>query len=214
MTVCLLTIGDGRDEYHDRSIESAFAHLPISLITDIVGVDDRAHELGFAGAIQQGWDKALATGADWIFHLEADFTFNQPVPLARMIAVLEHRPYLAQIVLKRQAWNEQERAAGGIIEQHPGDYEDRCELIPTSGPAWNAPERREHWVQHRRFFSTNPCVYPARIARLGWPQVPQSEGMFTHKLLKDPHLRFAFWGARNDGPLVHHIGDERAGRGY
>lgn len=201
MTVCLLIIGDGRDEYHEMSVASARERLPMRLFDQTVIVDDREHRLGFAGAIQHGWDQALDAGADWIFHLEADFTFNQDVPLAQMIEVLDAHPELAQIVLKRQAWNEQERAAGGIVEQHPDDYEEL-----DVGPGLI--------TTHRRFFSTNPCVYSARIARIGWPQVPRSEGMFTHLLLKDPHLRFAFLGGKFDPPLVEHIGDARAGNGY
>lgn len=201
MTTCLLIIGDGRDEYHERSVASAEQHLPIGLFDVCVVVDDREHKLGFAGAIQHGWDQALDAGADWIFHLEADFTFNQSVPLAQMIAALELHPELAQIALKRQPWNDNERAVGGIVEQHPDDYEEIA-----AGPLTLSV--------HRRCFTTNPCLYPARIARLGWPQEQHSEGVFTGRLLRDPHARFAFLGGKFDPPRVEHIGDTRAGNGY
>jgi hypothetical protein len=201
VNLCVLTIRDGRDDVHERSLASLREHLPEP--EHHVVVDDREHELGFAGAIQFGWERVRETGAEWVFHHEADFIFNAPVPVDRMVAVLKRQPSLVQLVLKRQPWNAAEQAAGGIVEQ----------------PSWRDDfhQRVEHgniWTEHRRFFSTNPCVYPAALCAQGWPQVPQSEGMFTHRLLEDPDVRFAFWGAKFDPPLVEHVGATRAGHGY
>lgn len=201
MSVCLLLIGDGREDYHERSYASLLAVLDRSQIDNVVTVDDSEHRLGFSGAIQAGWERALAHDADYVFHVELDFTFHAPLPLDRIVALLERRQDVAQVVLKRQPWNEQERAAGGIIEQHPDDYTER-------------QDRGDVWTEHRRFFSTNPSLYSTRLCRLGWPQEPRSEGVFTHRLLADPLLRFAFWGAKHDAPLVEHIGMARAGMGY
>ena len=222
MTVCLLVITDGRAGYHERTMASAADMLPdvshrvmvndcadpawCEHLDDTWGDDfDILHPTrrrGFAGAIQAGWDRLRATtSAEWVFHLEADFTFNEPVDIASMAAVLERHPHLVQMALRRQPWNDAERAAGGIVEQHPGDYTDHL---------WD-----EHrWLEHRRFFTTNPSLYRASLCDDGWPQVPHSEGIFTHQLLTDPAVTFGFWGARSDPPKVHHIGDERAGHGY
>lgn len=199
MTICLLRLADGRDDYHERAWASAQEMLPRP--DHIVTVDDREHQLGFGGAIQAAWDQVIDLDADWIIHLEMDFTFLAPVPLNDMIDVLDGHPELAQIVLKRQPVNAQEQAAGGIVEQHPDDYREREELGNT-------------WTEHRRFWSTNPCLYSTRLLRLRWPQEPHSEGVFTHRLLADPLLRFAFWGGKFDRPLVEHIGAVRAGSGY
>ncbi len=199
MSVCLLRIGDGRDIYHERSWTSALEMLPV--FDQVVTVDDRAHELGFAGAITHGWQQVLVTGCDYVFHLELDFTFREAIPVAAMIALLGKQPHLAQVALKRQAVNAAERTAGGIVEQHPDDYVQRV-------------EHGVIWTEHRRFFTTNPCVYSVALCRHGWPRTDQSEGVFTHRLLADPDARFAFWGAKIDAPLVEHIGHARAGTGY
>lgn len=199
MSICLLRIGDGRDAYHDRSWESAKQMLPA--FDHVVTIDDRAHALGFAGAIAEGWRQVRETGADWICHLEMDFTFNEPVPLDGMIELLEDQEHLVQVSLKRQAVNAAECAAGGLVEMAPDDYRQRVE----GGVIW---------TEHRRYFTTNPSVYSAKLCRHGWPQVERSEGVFTHRLLQDPEARFAIWGGKFDAPLVHHIGDERRGRGY
>lgn len=196
MTVCLLLIHDGRHDYLERTLASAQERLPA--FDQRVIVDDSRHELGFAGAIRHGWDQIET---DWVFHLEGDFTFNGNVPVAAMIELLERRSHLAQVALKRQPWNDEEKAAGGIVELHPDDFTER-----TDGHAV--------WTEHRRFFTTNPSVYSARLCRRGWPQQPHSEGVFTHQLLRDPRLRFAFWGAKHAPPLVEHIGAVRAGVGY
>lgn len=196
MTCCLLLITDGREDYFEQTMRSAREALPV--FDQRIVVDDHGHELGFAGAIQHGWEQV---DTDYVFHLEADFIFNQAIPVERMIALLERQPYLAQVALKRQPWNEEEHRAGGIVELHPNDFLQRHDEKAT-------------WTEHRRFWTTNPSVYPARWCRTGWPQEPQSEGVFTHRLIRDPLLRFAFWGGKYDPPLVHHIGVTRAGRGY
>lgn len=195
-TIALLVISDGRDDYLAESIASARQMLP-PVFDQIVHIDDRAHELGYGGAIRAAWEKV---DADWVFHLEGDFTFNAAVDVIGMIDVLRARPDLAQIVLKRQPWNPQEVAAGGIIEQHPGDYSE-----VVDGPYV--------WTTHRRFFSTNPCVYARHIVERGWPTGTESEGRFGLDLVADGY-HFAFWGGKGDPPAVHHIGVQRAGGGY
>lgn len=199
MKFALLLITDGRDEVHQRAVASLNECLPPP--GAFVMVDDRDHELGFAGAVAEGWRRVLETDAEWVFHCEGDFIFHAPIPISRMIALLERRPYLAQVAMKRQAWNPAEIEAGGVVELHRDDFEERSDEGAT-------------WTEHRRFWTTNPSVYSTRLCRLGWPEVPESEGMFTHRLLEDPLLRFAFWGAKFDPPTVEHIGLARAGHGY
>ena len=199
LSVCLLLISDGRQQYLDRTIISTRENLPG--FEQMVHIRDDDHQLGFDGAIREGWRQALDTGCEYVLHLEADFTFNQPVPVDRIIGVLERNPYLAQIVLKRQAWNQGEIAAGGIVEEHPDDFTQRT-------------EHGDIWTEHRRFFSTNPSFYPVGLCAQGWPAGANSEGRFTARLLEDPDLRFAFWGGKFDAPLVEHIGVHRAGQGY
>lgn len=227
MKIALLVITDGRDDLLAETIASlagavglsAFAHR---LLIDDTGDQDHADLLrdlyprfglyggdrrrGFAGAIHAGWQWASVLACDYVFHLEDDFVLNPvtrqaPGPLPAMLHILETQPHVVQVVLKRQPWNDAEQAAGGIVELHPHDFTER-----TDGSAV--------WTEHRRFFSTNPCLYRASLCELGWPQVAQSEGVFTHQLLADLDLRFAFLGAPLDPPLVTHIGRDRVGTGY
>lgn len=196
MSVALLLISDGREEYLQATRRSAAVCLPE--FDQVVHIDDTHHELGFAGAIQAGWD-LIAT--DYVFHLEGDFTFNRPVPVDRMCEILAAYPHLVQLALLRQPWNPAERAAGGVWQQHPDSYT----------PWLQEPDAE--WLEHARFFTTNPCLYPRWVADRGWPQVPQSEGLFGLRLFaEDPERRAAFWG--NGEEWVTHIGQERAGHGY
>lgn len=198
MSVCLLAIGDGRDEYHERSWASLREMLPD--VAHTVVIDDRTHELGFAGAIAEGWRQVLDTGARYVMHCELDFTYREPVDLDGMVAVLERRPRLAQVCLKRGPVNAEEIAAGGIVERFPDRYSEAV----VAGHAI---------TEHDVCFSTNPCVYPVEVCRRGWPQVKHSEGVFTHELLA-AGFHFCFWGAKFAAPKVHHIGEVRAGSGY
>lgn len=197
MSVCLLLIDDGREDYLPRCLLSLGSAIDEDF-DQIVHVDDTAHELGFAGAIQAGWEQV---DTEYVFHVESDFIFNAHIPLGRMRAVLSPNTHLAQLALKRQPWNESERAAGGIVEQHPDDY----------------TERNGHgglvWTEHRKFFTTNPSLYRAEMCRRGWPQREHSEGHFGLGLVEDGYS-FAFWGGKFDPPMVEHVGAVRAGAGY
>jgi Glycosyl transferase family 2 len=151
--------------------------------------------LGFAGTIARAWDLLAYSPERYLFHLEDDFTFNRHVALGAMIDCLDSSPDLAQMALIRQAWNDDERQHGGVIEAAKARG---VQFTPVSYQA-------HRWLEHRGWFPTALC-------RRGWPLEPESEGKFGLRLLEDPALRFGFWG---DGePWVTHIGGERAGTGY
>lgn len=158
-------------------------------------VDDSRHTLGMAGAVRAAWQTALDDQWDHLLHWEEDFRIDQPVDLDGMQYVLDRAPHLAQIVLKRQPWNDEEIAAGGIIELHPDDY--------TEFKAWG---RNIRWTEHSRIFSLNPCLIPRSVLELGWPD--GNEAGFTEKCL-DAGYRFAFYGGRDDPPRVEHVGTVR-----
>lgn len=197
MSVCLLTISDGRVGYHERSWASLREMLPD--VDHTVAVDDHAHELGFSGAVATGWAAALETPATHIFHAELDFIYLRPIELGAMIATLDAHPHLVQMALLRGPVNDRERAAGGVIEQHPDDY-----TTVREGP--------HAWREHRRNVTTNPCIWPRWVVERGWPLIDQSEGHFGIKLFgEDPDRRAAYWGTGVD---VEHIGHIRSGTGY
>jgi hypothetical protein len=217
--IVLVVMSDGRSDYLTRSVAS-FAHLHGTITTRIIhddsGDDDhhawlRRHfpdfqlvtthgRQGFAGAYRsaRNWLKTC-TVEPFILSTEDDFVINRPVDVDDMAAALTGNPHLIQLVLKRQPWNPAEQAAGGIIEQHPDDYTQRA-----------------GWVEHRRFFSTNTSVYRRSLLDVEWPEGADSEGHFGIGLLDryGPTARFAFWGAKDDPPLISHIGHERIGVGY
>lgn len=156
---------------------------------------------GFGGAIRSAWRYVGQLPARFVFHLEDDFTFNEQIPLADMAKVLDRNPHLVQLALRRQPWNPAEMAAGGIIEQHPGEYHECSDGVST-------------WLEHRRFFTTNPSLYRRTLCDIGWPEGDQSEGRFGIQICADPDVRFGYWGPASSDPKVHHIGDHRNGTGY
>ncbi len=198
MSVCLLAIGDGRDRYHERSWASLREMLPE--VDHTVVIDDRAHELGFAGAIAEGWRQVLDTGASHVWHAELDFIYCEPIALDALIAILDQRPRLAQVSLKRNPVNPEELAAGGFVERAPDSYTESM----AAG---------HKITEHTVCFTTNPSIYSVEICRRGWPQTQFSEGVFSASL-RDAGYRFGIWGAKLDAPRVCHIGDVRAGSGY
>ena len=168
-----------------------------------------ARRLGFGGTISAAWRRlSKVIGLTHIFHLEDDFVPSSSLALGEMVHLLDRWPHLAQVAFKRQPWNDAEVAAGGIIELDPDSFIERV----ADGRSW---------IEHRKFFTTNPCMYRASLVEVGWPRVDFSEGVFTHQLLREgtpevsaDEVRFAFVGKVGDGPRVEHVGAVRAGTGY
>jgi len=223
--IALLVMTDGRDYTLHRTIESARVQLRGNVVErwihDDSGDGRHAAELatryrdfeviaaptrsGFGGAIRRAWQHLHAvTGAAYVFHLEDDFVFPRPIELAALATILDLRPHVAQVALRRQPWNAEERAAGGIVEQHPGDFEDHC-----------SPVHDLEWLEHRRFFTTNPSLFRRELLSREWPDGANSEGRFSIELFsEDPANRSAYFGARDSGEWCEHIGLERVGTGY
>lgn len=231
MTVALLVMTDGRADLLHRAVESARTSLrgpgPDELwMHDDSGDDGYRAKLayrypdfiqlgdgrrrGFGGAIAHAWRQMAArSDADFVFHLEDDFVFRRPVLTGALATILVDRPHIVQMALRRQPWNDEERAAGGIVEQHPGDYVEET-------------SRGYRWLEHRRFWTTNPSLYRMSLARnAAWPSGPHSEGRFGLALLEHgspeaagPDVRFGYWGGRDSGEAVDHIGHSRVGSGY
>ena len=225
--ILLLVMTDGRRSCIERTLASAHERLrgPISrrIIHDdsadptyrawllrtfpdfeVVSTGRRS---GFGGAIRSAWSHLARTAdqdvAKYVFHLEDDFVFRRDVDVTLMAGVLAAQPRLVQLALRRQPWNDAERAAGGIVEQHPTAYTEV------------KVDARTAWLEHRLFFTTNPSLYRRSLTWRGWPEGSHSEGRFGIKLLEElPDARFAFWGTRDSGEWVEHIGDVRTGIGY
>jgi hypothetical protein len=220
----LLVVTDGRRHCLERTMEAAATSVlpgidgrrvivndslnPVywAWLDDTFGAEfevlhPEAGKRGFAGAIQAGWDH-LGPGDGLVFHLEDDFLIDDPVPFDAMAAVLTDAPDVVQVALLRQAVNRREQAAGGLIA---ADWDDFTDEMIAGVPV----------VTHRRFFTTNPSLYRRTLLTRGWPQEPQSEGLFWHRLIAaQPGTRSAFLGTKRDWPRAWHIGDERVGHGY
>lgn len=222
MTAALLVVTDGRDTVLDRTMKSLTRHLrgPLNrwVVYDDTGDPDHADHLarrypafevvqhpsgrqGFGGAIRTAWRHLSGGPQRFIVHWEDDFILTREWDITLPMGLLESRPHVAQVALRRQAWNAEERAAGGIVERHPEAYTDRLYL-------------GHPWLEHRMFWTTNPCVYRSSLMARGWPDTEQSEGHFSLALFEDPAATCAFWGGREEPPWVEHIGTDRAGVGY
>lgn len=208
-----VVVTDGRVDYLARAVASANEHL--AGIEDRVIVNDegsgeshryltaeypdwqvRSHprRQGLAAAVNTAWEQAAKRGWKYLFHLEEDFTLNGAVDATEIASVLRRCPTLAQVVLKRQAWSPEEVAAGGIVEMHPDDYQERF-----LGSAFV--------TFHERIFSLNPCVVPRNVFAQGWPAGNEAE---QTKLMLEQGRRFAFWGRKLAAPRVTHIGARRS----
>lgn len=227
--IALVVMTDGRRDCVVRTVASFNEQVtgPVTrrIIHDDSGDGDYRHWLkttfpgfelaasgrrqGYARAYAHAWEYVARGRERFVFGLEDDFLFQRPVDLAEMATVLDNNPHVAQLALRRQPWNEAEHAAGGVVELNPDAY---TEVADDAG---------RRWLEHRLFWTSNPALYRRGVCEMGWPTVPQSEGQWTHFLLKHgmggtvgADVRFGYWGGRDSGVWVHHIGDKRVGMGY
>lgn len=185
-----VVVSDRRDLYLPGCLDNLSEVLSEA---EVLLVNDKDHNLGMAGAVRCGMDMAFAAGWEHVLWVEEDFRFNWRPPLEEMRLILDMSPNCTQVVLKRQPWSIEEHQAGGIIEMSPDDYTDRG-------------MGRVRWLEHQRIFSLNPCLIPRWVFALGWPDGNEAEQ--TERLLSRG-LHFAFYGERDDPPLVTHVGHER-----
>jgi hypothetical protein len=212
--IALVVITDGRFELLRRTLTSleeyvvwpwtqrvlvndsgdpAYAEL---LAARFPRFDQIAHQQrrGFAGAVRTAW--AAVADADYLLHLEDDFRITRPVDLAELALVLDVHPHLVQMTLLRQAVSPTEKACGGIIQVSPEAYEQRA-------------DGRLRWIEHRRFFTTNPSLVPRWVTRRSFADPPDAEGKFGRALFAEsPAYRSAFWGSGE--VWVEHLGDARS----
>ncbi|MFL5309506.1 MAG: hypothetical protein ACJ79H_03525 [Myxococcales bacterium] len=172
---------------------------------------------GFCGATYASWSVGALTRLDYTLYLEHDFLFRHPVDLRELAFVLDTYPQLAQMQFMRDAANEKERAAGGLFESRPGEYQARSTFfdrfrgdpgkLDTPHDLYERP-----WLEHHSYLTTNPSLMRSAFMREHpWPDYPeQCEGRFGIDLVRAGYS-FGVWGSGE--PWVHHIG-ERHGFGY
>lgn len=231
MTIALCIPTDGRDDCLGRTVAAIEAQVDGD-ITEWYLFDDTGDlshrdkladwyphftvltagkRLGFGGAIANAWSYLTAhSRAQWVAWFEDDMVPARRVPLDDMVALSVAQPHLAQVALRRQPWNAEERAAGGYVEANPDSYVERV-------------DGGHRWLETTRNWTTNPSVYRIDLCALGWPSGAHSEGRYGFALrdyglpwgIPGEEVRFGLYGGLVDGrEWIHHIGDVRVGGGY
>lgn len=217
--ITLLIRTDGRDHLLSQTVISALNLLHGPITRHVIHTDNGpqhrdelarrypdwevigGNRVGFGGAIARAWSHVAWGTERFLFDLEDDFLFNRHVPLGDMAAVLHEHPYLTQMALTRQAWNEAEIAAGGLLAAHPDAF---------TQVTW----RTHRWLEHRLFYTTNPHLTTMDRVRKGWPRGDQSEGRYGIQVFQNPVAASGYWGMEQHGAWCNHIGKTRAGVGY
>lgn len=177
----------------DDSGDSAYHEWLVKTYGSQYIVIHHAERRGLAAALRTAWTMALAGGVDYIWHAEDDMVYSTSVDVAELADLLEKHEGVAQISLKRQPVNAEEKAAGGFIELHPWDF-----------------HQRDGYVAHQTLFTFNPCLLPRRIAELAMREPGDGlERGITDTLLHRGYT-FAILGSLDDAPRVTHIGDQRS----
>jgi hypothetical protein len=157
--------------------------------------------MGFSHLLKT-WTTSLEFKSEYILLLEDDFLLLEDIDLEYILNTLDKNPNLLQMTLKRQAWSNEEVAAGGMIERIY--KEDK--FIQHDG-----------WFTQREFFTTNPSFININRLREHAKQIYQpdeliSEAEFGSRIFNNnPDAYSAFLGNIFDTHKVEHIGHIRTG---
>lgn len=128
---------------------------------------------------------------------------DHPVDLAALVAVLDGNPHLANMAFLRSEYYHREiegLAGNKILGRHRATYRNRN----TAG---------HRWIEHKNYFTVNPCIHATELCHRGWPDGRHTETGIGKQLVVEGR-RFAHWGWTDDPRILHHIGHHREGFGY
>ena len=191
--IALLIVANSRPAYLAQVLDS----LPLLHPAHMFIQNDDEHA-GMAANIQLGWQRALEAPWDYLLHWEDDMVLLRKPPLQVIANTLYMNPQVANIILKRQPWNDLEQQLGCVHEAIRVSAATHIQHWPTA--------THDGWGEHDHIFSLNPCLIPRHIVERGWPVGNEAEA--TAKLLADEYT-FGVWGQPYDDPYIEHIGQER-----
>jgi hypothetical protein len=185
----------GDPEYRDwlSSTFPSFKIIPVA--------ENRA---GYVKAMRKVFSTVLDSGSMYCLHIEDDFILLKPFVIDDVIKVLQEFPELSQMSFMRQPWYKNEIVSGGVIDalEKVGCYfNQRYSRTPPYYP----------WVIHKAFWTCNPSIFPAWVAKYTWPESDWSESEFGKKIRSEGKVS-GIWGDRKtDWISVEHIGKESNG---
>lgn len=211
MNYLLAVLSHGRNERMMRQAIAAWHEHATPAPAEVLIHHDTGRA-GFCAATAALWTKAAASDYDYVLWLEHDFLLTRPVDLRDLAVLLDShvidgRPNMslgdyplavAQMALMRDAYSDEEKAAGGLFELRRADFQ----AMPNG------------WLR-QPYFTTNPSLMRRDfMAANPFPDdgEPHCEGRFSIAL-REQCWSFGTWG---DGSVyVNHIGRrDGSGHGY
>ena len=217
MKICSVVVGDGRIQYlrqavasYHKSVINADDYLIMINDTGDSGyarvLDDEFPEFkiihhperrGLGGAVRSAWTEAVKTGCDFVFHVEEDFIFPDEIDAFDLVKLLVSRPHLAQMCLVRNAVNDQESAAGGMLHVDPSRYTE-C----SNGQV--------DWLEQSSLFSFNPALISIGVIEHALHTATDFLERDVTDVLTPQGYAFGLLGKMSDDPRCIHIGTQHS----
>jgi hypothetical protein len=189
----------GRDDEQIREIGSFFGYREIVLHQENISIGATWEEF---------WSLIRERDYDFVLHQEDDVVLLEPVCLAEMIEVLQIRPDLSQVVLKRQPWYGHEKPSEAlgddfIHKNFRGEFSAaQVYFTPITSLYSMDRVRFDYHAWYRKNYPDEPIFHTANIneALIG-------KALLEHSQLRSMHLK----GSRGQN-LIDHIGDYTIGK--
>lgn len=168
---------------------------------------------GYLAAMETVWQLARESEADHVMLWEEDFIPAQGriIDPSNLVAIIDATPNLAGLNWQRQpVWGIEQRL--GYLESHDARG---YELAEHEGVRIGVNRTSGGWVSRKRPFATSPCVLRREVFEMPWPKRDQFlngyENFYEPQMsarLEAVGWTFGWYGKRDNGPDVVHVGDE------
>lgn len=179
----------------------------------------RGKNVGYLQAMNVVWEVAgnelSQSRAENVLLWEEDFMIERPVSVARMAAVLDAHPGLAQLNLQRQSVYRVEKVFGYLESHNRRGYGVRQQVLRDQDNPHPIP-----WISRHRPFTTNPGLLRGEILDQEWPTRQEADrvqgGAEPAMSLILEKLGYTFgWYGKWNTPYVKHVGTAmKSGIGY
>ena len=227
MKVCLFILGNGRDGYLERTIDS-WEHNLVGNVTNKIIFDDSGNQeyrawlnekfgdrftivpvseesVGQVKAISFAFDYIKNIDADYILEIEEDWMLFRELDLNKIIRVMEKNSNIIQMRIPRTIWYAEyhylDLVAGSLLRHHKSIPGTRSRYVGKSN-------RWFSWRGEFYFWSHNPSLFKKKIVYENYLEHDvDHEYHFGLDLFKKyPRAVVGFWAKNDYDAYITHIG--------
>lgn len=228
MKVCLFILGNGRDGYLERTVDSWEQNL-VGNVTNKIIFDDSGsadyrdwlnekfgdrftivpvaeESVGQVRAVSFAFEYIKGLDVDYILEIEEDWMLFRELNLNNIIKVMENNNNIIQMRIPRTVWYAEyhylDIVAGSLLRHHKNIPETKSRYIGKNNKRWFS------WRGQFYFWSHNPSLFKKSIVYENYldHDVDHEYHFGLNLFKKYPRAVVGFWAKNDYDAYISHIG--------